>query len=168
MLLPGMPADKRCEHRRALACARPRARGRDRLVREPDCIFDARRLSRASCGKRRGWQRSTHSLWRSRKHLRKPAPTLYDVLTIVTELVANGVRHGDGRYVRLHLSVAGGSVLGEVENSGRAMPRPREIAPDGSGMGLHIVDAIANERHVILDDDSTIVRFVVAPPAAQG
>lgn len=97
-----------------------------------------------------------------------PAPTLYDVLTIVTELVANGVHHGDGRYVRLHLSVAGGSVLGDVENSGRAMPRPREIAPDGSGMGLHIVDAIASERRVILDDDSTIVRFVVAPPAAQG
>jgi anti-sigma regulatory factor (Ser/Thr protein kinase) len=93
-----------------------------------------------------------------------PAPTLYDVLTIVSELVANGVHHGDGRYVRLHLSVAGGSVLGDVENSGRTMPRPREIAPDGSGMGLHIVDAIAKERRVILDDDSTIVRFAVAPP----
>ena len=93
-----------------------------------------------------------------------PAPTLYDVLTIVTELVANGVNHGDGRYVRVHLSVAGGSVLGDVENSGRGEPQPREIGTDGSRLGLHIVDAIADDRRVILNEDSTIVRFVLRKP----
>jgi anti-sigma regulatory factor (Ser/Thr protein kinase) len=93
-----------------------------------------------------------------------PAPVLYDVLTVVTELVQNGADYGDGRYVRLHVSVAGGSVLGEVENSGRGSPRRREIdVNEGSGLGLHVVVAIASDVRVSVGEESTLVRFVIQP-----
>ena len=93
-----------------------------------------------------------------------PAPVLYDVLTVVTELVQNGAEHGDGRYVRLHLSVAGRSILGEVESSGRGSPRLREIdAINGSGLGLHVVRAIASDVQVSIGEESTLVRFVIQP-----
>jgi anti-sigma regulatory factor (Ser/Thr protein kinase) len=96
-----------------------------------------------------------------------PAPVLYDVLTVVTELVQNGAEYGDGRYVRLHVSVAGGTIFGEVENSGRGAPRRREIdASEGSGLGLHVVDAIASDVRISLGEESTLVRFAIQPPSS--
>lgn len=90
-----------------------------------------------------------------------PAPTLYDVLTIVTELVANGVRHGEGGPIRMRVSVAAdGAIRGEVENAGHGKVAPREIDATGqSGIGLHIVDAIALHWNAVAKAGTTLVRF---------
>jgi anti-sigma regulatory factor (Ser/Thr protein kinase) len=94
-----------------------------------------------------------------------PASTLWDLLTVVTELVTNAVRHGHGDTVRIRLIVgADGTVSGEVENDGhgRVEPRPLDMTGTG-GMGLHIVDAIA-DRWRVLAGSSTRVRFELSPP----
>ena len=94
-----------------------------------------------------------------------PATTLWDILTVVTELVTNAVRHGRGGTVRIRLSVAdSGKVSGEVENDGRGRvePRPIDIA-SATGLGLHIVGAIA-DRWRVFDGGSTRVRFELPRP----
>lgn len=89
-----------------------------------------------------------------------PATTLSDLLTVVTELVTNAVRHGEGNTVRVRLGVAtDGRVTGEVENDGRGRIEPRPIElPSTSGLGLHIVGAIA-KRWCVHVTDSTLVSF---------
>jgi signal transduction histidine kinase len=91
-----------------------------------------------------------------------PATTLSDLLTVVTELITNAVRHGDGNTVRVRLGVAvDGRVTGEVENDGRGQVEPRPIElPSTSGLGLHIVGAIATRWWVDVTD-STLVSFEI-------
>jgi anti-sigma regulatory factor (Ser/Thr protein kinase) len=94
-----------------------------------------------------------------------PATTLWDLLTVVTELVTNAVRHGYGDSVRISLRLAAdGKVSGEVENDG---PGPVELRPiettSTSGMGLHIVSTIADRWRVFVGS-STRVRFELARP----
>jgi signal transduction histidine kinase len=89
-----------------------------------------------------------------------PATTLSDLLTVVTELVTNAVRHGEGNTVRVRLGLAAdGRVTGEVENDGRGRVEPRPIElPSTRGLGLHIVGAIA-KRWCVRGTDSTLVCF---------
>jgi anti-sigma regulatory factor (Ser/Thr protein kinase) len=94
-----------------------------------------------------------------------PASTLWDLLTVVTELVTNAVRHGHGDTVRIRLIVAAnGKVSGEVENDGygRVELKPIDVTST-SGIGLHIVGAIA-DRWRVLVGSSTRVRFELPPP----
>lgn len=94
-----------------------------------------------------------------------PAITLYDLLTVATELVTNAVKHGRGKTVLLRLRIAGdGIVCGEVENEGRPPLdlRPVEASARG-GLGLHIVDAISRDWSVEADE-STRVRFELREP----
>ena len=94
-----------------------------------------------------------------------PATTLYDLLTVVSELVTNGVRHGQGDTVRVRLSLsADGNVNGEVENDGGGRVELRPIdTTRTTGIGLHIVSAIADRWQVFVDD-STRVRFELGRP----
>ena len=94
-----------------------------------------------------------------------PATTLYDLLTVVSELVTNGVRHGQGDTVRVRLSLsADGNVNGEVENDGRGRVELRPIdTTSTTGIGLHIVSTIADRWRVFVDD-STRVRFELVRP----
>jgi anti-sigma regulatory factor (Ser/Thr protein kinase) len=89
-----------------------------------------------------------------------PATRLWDLLTVVTELITNAVRHGHGDTVRIRLGVAAsGKVSGEVENDGYARIELRPIdTASASGLGLHIVGAIA-DRWRVFAGDSTRVRF---------
>lgn len=92
------------------------------------------------------------------------APVLYDLLTVVSELVSNGVRHGKPGRVRLSVDVISeGGVFGEVANTGEGTPRLGEIGPDATGLGLHIVDAIAERWTAEARDGWTVVRFVLRP-----
>jgi signal transduction histidine kinase len=90
--------------------------------------------------------------------------TLADLLTVVTELVTNAVRHGQVGVVQLRLGFdADGTITGEVENEGRGYPTQQPFGPSSlGGRGLHIVDMISASwsAHV---DDSTVVRFELAP-----
>jgi anti-sigma regulatory factor (Ser/Thr protein kinase) len=94
-----------------------------------------------------------------------PASTLWDLLTGVTELVTNAVRHGRGGTVRIRLSVAAsGKVSGEVENDGRGLVELQPIdLKSTSGLGLHIVGAIA-DRWRVFAGRSTRVRFELLRP----
>ena len=88
--------------------------------------------------------------------------TLNDLLTVVSELVANAVVHGNGSTIGLALRVGGdGEIAGEVQNKGqgRVEPRPVEIGRSG-GMGLHIVDALA-DRWDVKTNSITRVSFLM-------
>jgi len=93
-----------------------------------------------------------------------PATTLADVLTVVTELVDNAVRHGEGTGVQLRLQVLTDTVTGEVESIGVA--EIEYVAPrvqDLRGLGLHIVNAIASDWEVVRSAGAlNVVRFEVA------
>jgi anti-sigma regulatory factor (Ser/Thr protein kinase) len=81
---------------------------------------------------------------------RIPPPLLGDVALLVTELVANGVRHGGahrGRSLRVRLEARPPALRVEVTDPGR---RPDGLAPlaldierDG-GLGLRMVDSLAS------------------------
>jgi len=76
-----------------------------------------------------------------------PAVTLQDLLTIVSELVSNAQNYGPGLPFRVSVDVdEDGRPGGEVQDFGRsafAMP-DHDAEPDG-GLGLQIVDALAEE-----------------------
>lgn len=94
------------------------------------------------------------------------APTLYDLLTVVTELVANSVAHSGSETIGLEVEVgADGRVVGAVEDGGReAVVGLGEIdLAVGGGLGLHIVDALA-DSWTVTTGKRTVVRFELAPP----
>jgi anti-sigma regulatory factor (Ser/Thr protein kinase) len=114
---------------------------------------------------------TTHAAREARAQIRKrlaeliPASTLWDLMTVVTELVTNAVRHGYGGTVRINLLVAAsGKVSGEVENDGYGRVEPRPMHPTSSGgLGLHIVGSIV-DRWSAFSGSSTRVRFELSPP----
>jgi serine/threonine-protein kinase RsbW len=81
---------------------------------------------------------------------RLPAVVLYDLLTVVSELITNAVVHGEGDAVGLAVEFGPDETLrGVVENDGRARIELRPIDLTGpSGTGLHIVDAIVDSWQV--------------------
>jgi two-component sensor histidine kinase len=92
-----------------------------------------------------------------------PAPLLYDLLTVVSELVTNAWQHGDPGPVRVLIDLTrDGAVFGEVVNTGEGRPEPTD--GDTAGLGLHIVDAISETWIASTGDGLTRVRFVLKPP----
>jgi anti-sigma regulatory factor (Ser/Thr protein kinase) len=81
---------------------------------------------------------------------RMPPALLGDVALLITELVANGVRHGGGGPGRLlHLMLQGKrpGLRVEVTNAadqinGTVAPRPPDMS-GGGGIGLHLVEELA-------------------------
>lgn len=109
-----------------------------------------------------GSAREARRLIRLELEDRLPAIALYDLLTVATELVTNAVRHGEGEVVGLSVRVADdGTITGEVENEGRGrvVVRPIDTAGAGGGLGLHIVDALADRWSATSVDGVTRVRF---------
>jgi anti-sigma regulatory factor (Ser/Thr protein kinase) len=95
-----------------------------------------------------------------------PAMVLWDLLTVVTELVNNSVRHGPGDPIQVRITVNDdGSVRGEVEDQGDGEVALREMIEDGpgGGMGLHVVEALADRWAVY--EGSTHVWFEMSPPS---
>ena len=91
-----------------------------------------------------------------------PLGALYDLLTVVTELVTNSVRHGPGAPIDVRVQVADdGRVSGEVEDQGDGKVAIREITPGTGGFGLRLVDSIAERWGVY--DGSTHVWFELRP-----
>jgi anti-sigma regulatory factor (Ser/Thr protein kinase) len=95
---------------------------------------------------------------------RMPGDRLADVCLLVTELVANGVRHGGGRVgVSLHLQLEGRrpGLHVEVVNAAVTRRRVSQRRPDltgGGGIGLHLVERLAS-RWGVRDGRRTAVWF---------
>jgi anti-sigma regulatory factor (Ser/Thr protein kinase) len=95
---------------------------------------------------------------------RVPDAVLPDVALLVTELVANGVRHGGAHAgTELHVRFEGGqgALHVEVQNpdgtSGAVGPRPPDLE-GGGGLGLHIVEHVAS-RWGVREGARTVVWF---------
>jgi len=113
-----------------------------------------------------------HAAWRARRLVdselsgRIPRTVLADVALLVTELVANSVRHGGAdREAALRLLLEGrepGRLRVEVADPGQSGGfAPRE--PDllgGGGLGLHIVERVAS-RWGVRHEPQTAVWFEV-------
>jgi two-component sensor histidine kinase len=143
-----------------------------------ESIHGWRRLNRCDLDRRKGMTTlavelplTAQTAYKARVLIRErfaeviPATTLWDLLTVVSELITNAVRHGCGDSVRVRLRVApNGKVSGEVENDGygRIELRPLD-ATSTSGLGLHIVGAIA-DRWRVFAGRSTRVRFELPRP----
>lgn len=97
---------------------------------------------------------------RARFAERLPAPTLYDLLTVVSELVANGVRYGRGDTVRVQIEIEpDGRIRGEVESEGTGPVEERPIDLErNTGLGLRIVAALV-DRWRVITGSTTRVRF---------
>jgi anti-sigma regulatory factor (Ser/Thr protein kinase) len=113
-----------------------------------------------------------HAAWRARRLVdselsgRVPRTVLADVALLVTELVANGVRHGGaGSDAELRLLVEGRPprrLRVEVANpgsSGEVAQRQPDLL-GGGGLGLHIVERVA-DRWGVLHGPQTAVWFEV-------
>jgi anti-sigma regulatory factor (Ser/Thr protein kinase) len=84
--------------------------------------------------------------------------TLLDLQLIVSELVTNSVRHGPGAPIELRLTLTDeGPIRGEVKDHGTGEIAIREIASDGGGFGLRLVDSLADRWGVY--EGSTHVWF---------
>jgi anti-sigma regulatory factor (Ser/Thr protein kinase) len=94
------------------------------------------------------------------------APTLDDLLTVVTELVTNSVRHGPGAPIDVRVEVAAdGAVRGAVADQGEGKVAIRETRTPGTGgIGLRLVDSIAARWGV--HEGSTHVWFELRAPTA--
>jgi anti-sigma regulatory factor (Ser/Thr protein kinase) len=81
---------------------------------------------------------------------RMPADKVADVCLLVTELVANGVRHGgatvDTTFLHLLLEGSEPGLRVEVVNAGRGRAAVAQRPPDmggGGGIGLHLVERMS-------------------------
>jgi anti-sigma regulatory factor (Ser/Thr protein kinase) len=82
-----------------------------------------------------------------------------DLMTVVSELVNNAVRHGPGTTVKVTLKTSrdGHGVSGEVEDGGVGRIAMRDMDGMRGGFGLHIVDALVDRWGVY--EGSTHVWF---------
>jgi anti-sigma regulatory factor (Ser/Thr protein kinase) len=113
-----------------------------------------------------GAARRARRFVRSELRGRVSARQLQDVTLLVTELVANGVRHGGADAadeIRLRLESRPPALRVEVVDPGRrrragVAPRRPDVNGGGGGLGLQIVDRVAS-RWGVRDGAATTVWF---------
>ena len=96
--------------------------------------------------------KARHELSRLRADL--DDPLLESVRLLVTELVANSVRHADAHAIEMAVLVARDRVRVEISNPGTAFePKQREQGQEAeSGWGLFLVDRLSDHWGVIDDE----------------
>jgi anti-sigma regulatory factor (Ser/Thr protein kinase) len=88
-------------------------------------------------------------------------PVMETMRLLVTELIANSVKHAGSDAVALKVAVGAGAVLVEVRDEGPGFePTDRTAGQDdASGWGLYLVDRLADRWGVAREDASTRVWF---------
>jgi anti-sigma regulatory factor (Ser/Thr protein kinase) len=88
-------------------------------------------------------------------------PLMETLRLLVTELVANSVRHAEADSVTLRVAVGRSAVLTEVTDHGPGFDPARTGTPraDSSGWGLFLVERLAYRWGVARHGDSTRVWF---------
>ena len=85
---------------------------------------------------------------------------------LITELVANSVRHAEARFVSVQAELSGQSVWLEVADEGPGFEitsAMRQAAQsDDSGWGLYLVERLSNRWGVRREDGATRVWFELA------
>jgi anti-sigma regulatory factor (Ser/Thr protein kinase) len=107
-----------------------------RLRAEPESAATARRLSRPWLG----------------ELLPAESPVADDALLVLTELVANAVRHTASAHILCRLTASGDELHVAVEDEGGtlAIPHPRTPSEETEcGRGLLLVDALATAWRVV-------------------
>jgi anti-sigma regulatory factor (Ser/Thr protein kinase) len=102
----------------------------------------------------------------ARRHLSRlrgdlDPPLMETMRLLVTELVANSVKHAAADSVELRIVVGRSAVLIEVVDEGPGFePTPRDADSRAeSGWGLFLVERLANRWGVVRDGDATRVWF---------
>jgi anti-sigma regulatory factor (Ser/Thr protein kinase) len=87
---------------------------------------------------------------------------MLDLQVIVSELVTNSVRYGPDGTIEVRVAVdSSGLIRGEVEDHGVGEVAMRDMAGDGGGFGLRLVDSLAERWGV--HAGSTHVWFELRP-----
>jgi anti-sigma regulatory factor (Ser/Thr protein kinase) len=104
---------------------------------------------------------------RSRLEGELPPERLGDALLLTSELVTNAVRHGGaaGPHDRIRVRVLrhGRRVRVEVRDDGRGFHEPATARERQGGMGLELVDSLANAWGTERESASTLVWFELDP-----
>ena len=90
---------------------------------------------------RAGWR--ARSALRQRFSNRLPAPTLTDLISVVSELVNNSVAHGPGKPIMVTLVTGSETIRGEVADQGNPASAIPEIQ-NADGRGLKLVDKLTS------------------------
>jgi anti-sigma regulatory factor (Ser/Thr protein kinase) len=90
-----------------------------------------------------------------------PQPVMETMRLLVTELIANSVKHAGSDAVALKVVVGNAAVLVEVRDEGPGFePHDRTTGQDEtSGWGLYLVDRLADRWGVAHDESATRVWF---------
>ena len=80
-------------------------------------------------------------------------PRYDDVLLVVSELVTNSVRHTESHDIDVHVETADGRIRVEVSDDGPGFDTSH---PRGDGLGLAIVEKIADRWGMDLDGRFTV------------
>jgi anti-sigma regulatory factor (Ser/Thr protein kinase) len=88
-------------------------------------------------------------------------PVMDTMRLLVTELIANSVKHARSDAVALKVAVARGAVLVEVRDEGPGFEPAERTAgqDDASGWGLYLVDRLADRWGVSREESATRVWF---------
>jgi two-component sensor histidine kinase len=124
----------------------------------------------ASTGVRGSFQSMADAAGRARRQVDKLADVLRpavlaDLRLIVTELVTNSVRHGNGQNIELTIDVTReGDVHGCVSDGGRGRIEMVDRPAGQGGLGLLIVNAVSSRWGVT--PASTDVWFELSAPSS--
>ncbi len=88
-------------------------------------------------------------------------PLLENMRLLVTELIANSVKHAEAEHIALKVAVARRAVLVEVSDEGPGFEPAGRLAEqdEASGWGLFLVDRLADRWGVAREERGTRVWF---------
>ena len=86
-----------------------------------------------------------------------PAPSIDDVVLLVSELATNAVKHAEARSIGIKIRRTGNTLRIDVVDDGPGFEDPTATPPQiGSGMGLRLVQRLASRWGIDSDELTTV------------